>query len=325
MRALILSDIHYAGPAEQARADFEARSVENPALRGLLRLYRNHLWLREPTKQNYLLEDFMTREPSPDLVIANGDFSCDSAFVGVSDPAALASAQECLAALRARYGERLLAIMGDHELGKRSLFGERGGLRLDALQLAESSLGLAPFWERKIGRYTLMGVASSLVALPVFEREALPEELELWRTRRATHLREIQQAFNTLPPDGRLVLFCHDPTALPFLWRESFVRDRASQIERTIIGHLHSPLVLWNSRLLRGMPTLGFMGTTVRRISGALRESRHWKHFRVALCPSLAGIELLKDGGYLVVELDPEGMRPLELSRKRLPRRRVAG
>jgi 3',5'-cyclic AMP phosphodiesterase CpdA len=325
MRLLILSDVHFAGAAEQARIDFEASAVKNPALRGLLRLYRNHIWLREPTRQNYLLDDCLDREPNPDMVIANGDYSCDSAFVGVSDPAALASAGECLASLRDRYGDKLLAVMGDHELGKRSLLGERGGLRYASLQKAETDLGLAPFWERRVGLYTFIGVTSTLLALPLFEREALPGELEAWRARRARHLREIESAFAALPPDGRLVLFCHDPTALPFLWREQFVRERAALIERTIIGHLHSPLILWNSRLLRGMPTIPFMGTTVRRISSALGASRDWRHFRVALCPSLAGIELLKDGGYLVANLDPEGRRPLELERSRLPRRDPRG
>jgi hypothetical protein len=40
----------------------------------------------------------------------------------------------------------------------------------------------------------------------------------------------------------------------------------------------------------------------------------------VRLCPSLAGIELLKDGGYLTAELDPEARSPLRVHRHRLPR-----
>jgi hypothetical protein len=102
-------------------------------------------------------------------------------------------------------------------------------------------------------------------------------------------------------------LFCHDPTALPFLWREEAVRKRAVQIEQTFIGHLHSPLYFWNSRRLAGMPVINFLGPNVRRMTRALHEARIWKHFRVRLCPSLAGIELLKDGGYYTVTLDAEG------------------
>ncbi len=51
---------------------------------------------------------------------------------------------------------------------------------------------------------------------------------------------------------------------------------------------------------------MGFFGHSIRRISVAVNEARHWKPFRVRLCPSLAGIELLNDGGYYTVELDDE-------------------
>ena len=42
------------------------------------------------------------------------------------------------------------------------------------------------------------------------------------------------------------------------------------------------------------------------QIGVAVNEARHWKPFHVRLCPSLAGIELLNDGGYYTVELDEE-------------------
>jgi hypothetical protein len=240
--------------------------------------------------------------------------------VGVCDDAACESAKQCLDLLRQHHGHRLHTILGDHELGKKSLFGGKGGLRIASWDRCVGELGLEPFWQLNIGSYALTGVASSLIALPVYESEALPEELELWNARRVAHLKEIESAWKTLPSTARIILFCHDPTALPYLWKEQFVRDRIGQVERTIIGHLHSPLILWKTRILRGMPMISFLGTTARRLSWALREAKHWKPFNITLCPSLAGIELLKDGGYLVLDLDPEGRTPLKINRRFLPR-----
>jgi hypothetical protein len=92
------------------------------------------------------------------------------------------------------------------------------------------------------------------------------------------------------------------------------------QVEQTIIGHLHSELILWKSRLLAGMPTIGFLGHTVKRMTTALNEARLWRPFHVRLCPALAGIELLKDGGYLTAELDPEARQPARFAFRPLPR-----
>jgi len=62
-------------------------------------------------------------------VIANGDYSCNSACIGVSDDAACQSAanvsENC-----AKASALFRATFGDHELGKLSFFGGRGGLRL---------------------------------------------------------------------------------------------------------------------------------------------------------------------------------------------------
>jgi hypothetical protein len=83
---------------------------------------------------------------------------------------------------------------------------------------------------------------------------------------------------------------------------------------------LHSPLVLRQSRLLAGMPRLSFLGHTARRLSTSLRRARDWEQFRVLLCPSLAGIELLKDGGYYTVELDQDANDPPRFEFHALPR-----
>jgi hypothetical protein len=320
MRLAIVSDIHYAGPAEQARRGHESRAIANPPLRLLAKAWRHFVWLRDPFAHNHLLDEFLQRAGDAYLVVANGDFSCDTEFIGVSDDAARASAAECLGKLRAALGARLHTIIGDHELGKMSLFGGRGGLRLASWRVAGEALGLRPFWRVDVGNYVLMGVTSSVVALPVYEPEALPAELAEWRRIRAAHLAEIRAAFAALKPQHRVLLFCHDPTALPFLGREEAVRARLPQVERTIIGHLHTKLIWWKSRVLSGMPPIRFLGASVRRMSTALNEARHWRPFNVLLCPALAGSELLKDGGFYEVDLDPEARRRAEFRFQPMPR-----
>lgn len=308
----ILSDIHYACNAEQARGtDYETAGIHNPLLRRLVWFYRYFIWLRAPMRQNYLLDHFLQQSAGFDYVIANGDYSCNSAFVGVSDDAAAESVRECLGKLRGAFDGRFLATFGDHELGKVSFFGGQGGMRLASWHRARGELGLAPFWQMQLGQYVVLGVVSSLIALPIFEPDTLPAERPEWERLRAEHLQAINQAFDGVKPDQRVLLFCHDPTALPFLRQQPAVAARLPQIECTIIGHLHSRLILWKSAWLAGMPKITFLGHTAKRLSAALRQARDWRPFHVRLCPSLAGIELLKDGGYLTADLDPEARAPL--------------
>lgn len=317
----MLSDVHYAGRTERTRGnDYEYRDISNFALRHACRLYRHWIWLRAPLQQTGLLERFLEQVGHCDLVFAVGDYTSDTGFVGVSDDAACESASECLVSLRRRFGPRLHAIIGDHDLGKFSMFGRRGGMRLASWERATGELGLQPFWRLEMGRYVCLGITSSLVAFPTFESEALPSERSAWLKLRVAHLAEIRDAFSSLRADQRVLLFCHDPTALPFLWSESAIRDRVGQIEQTVVGHLHSELILWKSRLLAGMPTIPFLGHTARRLSTALGRARDWRPFRVRLCPSLAGIELLKDGGFYTAELEEEAQTPIRFQRHRLPR-----
>lgn len=317
----VLSDIHYASAGEKARGgDYEIQGIRNPFPRLLLKAFRRFIWLRDPMEHNGLLDMFVERAGDAAWVVANGDYSCDTAFVGVSDAAACQSARECLDKLRAKFGPSLRATMGDHELGKFTLVGGRGGMNLASYHRAREELGLEPFWQIRLGRYVLMGLTSSLVAFPVFEAESKQEERSGWERLRSAHLAEIRAAFSRLETWDRVLLFCHDPTALPFLWREESIRRRLPQIEQTIIGHLHSNLVFWKSRVLAGMPVLGFLGRPARRMTTALREARYWKPFRVRLCPSLAGIELLKDGGYYTVELDLDAKEPARFRFHGIPR-----
>jgi hypothetical protein len=274
-------------------------------------LYRKHFWQRDPFAHNHLLDQFIGACRESDLVVANGDYSCDSAAIGVADEAARASARECLTKLRDAFAGRFEATIGDHELGKKAMGGNKGGLRIESLLRTQSELQLKPFWQRRCGNYLLMGVTSSLIAFPIYAPEALPEERAQWEKSREEHLEEIRSAFLALVPDERVLLFCHDPTALPFLARDEVIGRKLKQIERTIIGHLHSRLIFIKSRLLAGMPVIRFLGHTPLRLSSALREARFWKSFKVLLCPSLAGIELLKDGGFYTCQFEPDSKQAL--------------
>src|SRR6266567_4071001 len=107
-RLAILSDIHYAGAAEQARGDdYEFTGIHNPLLRAAFRAYRHFIWMRHPLHQSGQLDRFLGEVGDVDFVVANGDYSCSTAFVGLADDASLQSAVECIGKLRAQFGERL--------------------------------------------------------------------------------------------------------------------------------------------------------------------------------------------------------------------------
>jgi hypothetical protein len=72
---------------------------------------------------------------------------------------------------------------------------------------------------------------------------------------------------------------------------------------------------------MAGLPPIRFLGNAIRRMSEALSRARAWKQFRLRLCPSLAGIELLKDGGYLELRIPESGTDPLEVRQHRIWRK----
>ncbi|HEX3624268.1 MAG TPA: metallophosphoesterase [Verrucomicrobiae bacterium] len=308
----VVSDIHYAAAEERARcANWQFwRQIKNPAARIIGRAHHHFIWLRHRGAHNDLLDKFLAAAGQPDLVIANGDYSCNTAQTGLNDPAAFASAEECLGKLRARFGANFRAIIGDHELGKSDLFTGRGTMTLASWPRVTDGLGIEPFWRAQFEKYVLLGVTSSLVALPLYIADAPAADTGQWEQLRETHLERIRNAFAGLKLDERVILFCHDPSALPFLWREPMVREKISQLEQTIVGHLHTNLVLRTGRLLSGFPTITFLGKAARKISRALGEAKLWKPFHVRLCPALTGIQLLKDGGWLSAELDAEARTP---------------
>src|ERR1041385_11864 len=58
----VVSDIHYASAAEQARGkDYELAHIRNPLLRLALKGHRHFLWLRDPLHQNHLLDVFLQK------------------------------------------------------------------------------------------------------------------------------------------------------------------------------------------------------------------------------------------------------------------------
>jgi hypothetical protein len=324
VRLLVVSDPHFAGPGEQQRRGYEARAIRGLFQRTLAKAWRRWFWLREPMDHNDKLDAILRRNPDPDIVVANGDYTVNSAFIGISDDAACESAELCLAKLRDAYGNRLLAGIGDHELGKHSLFGGVGGPRFESWTRVGSRLGLTPWWRRDFGHYSFIAVPSTLVALPVFEPELLTHEIPLWHAERHRVLGEIAAAFATIPREQQIVLFCHDPTALPFLREVPEVSACLSQLEATVIGHLHTPAILGLARKLAGLPEIRWAGSTARRYSGALRKARSWDAFRIQFCPSPAGVEAFKDGGWLTAEFDPAGVDRPRWTRHRLPWRETS-
>lgn len=325
LRLALASDIHYAGPLEQARGeDADLTNIPNRLQRWILRCWRHWVWMRHPLANNPLLETFLQQARHHNCLgaVINGDYAADTASLGLSDEGTFQSARLCVDRLRAAFAPHLRLVLGDHELGKLSFLGHYGGLRLRSWHRAHADLGLEPFWIWDLGRYRLVGVTSTLLALPDFSKDMLPEERPAWERLRQEHLHLVIKAFEASPADHRLILFCHDPTALPYLARLPTVRDKLSCLELTVIGHLHSPLILWKSRILAGMPRLRRCGVSVERMTSALRQARIWRQFHVRLCPSLAGMQIEPGGGWVLLELDPTGQTPLQWTVHRLRRPR---
>src|SRR5581483_6493219 len=83
---VVVSDIHHAGEMERQRHGYEWKAIDSFWLRTIARGYFHFIWLREPLAHSGpLMDRFLECTPSPDLVVANGDFTIDTAFVGVSD------------------------------------------------------------------------------------------------------------------------------------------------------------------------------------------------------------------------------------------------
>lgn len=319
IRIVVVSDIHYAGALERQRRDFEDRGVPNKWLRPIARAYRRFVWLKDPLSHYHRLDIFLKNAPEVDFAIGLGDYSCDTGFVGVSDDAAFDSAKECLRKLKEKFNGNFAGVIGDHELGKLSLFGGVGGMRVASFYRAVNELGLKPFWKIEFGRFVLIGVTSSVVALNIFKVETLPEELPEWEKIYRQHIKDIQNGFSQISPHQKIILLCHDPSALAYLAELPEVNAKLPQFEMTVIGHLHSRAVFNTSRYLAGMPQINFLGHTPRRLSKALSRARIWRMFKTQLCPSLSGIQLFKDGGYCVLQFNKDSADSVALKFHHLP------
>ena len=297
-RILIITDVHYASEAERTRGDYESRTVSNPWLRFLLKQYRNFLWRRDTFGWNHYCDRFISRAGDPDWVIGNGDYCCDSGFIGVADDPSMSSAQACLGKLQHAFGDKFIGMIGDHDLGKKSMFGGFGGMRLKSWERCTGSLGLKAFFRLDIEQHVLVGMNSTLIGLPEFVPDCPTEEYETWNALREKHLDTLRDAFESIGGKQRIILFLHDPTAIPYLANIPWVRSKLCQIDATIIGHLHSPLIMQMSRLLAGMPKIQGMGHTALKMSTALQKAREWNPFNVKLVPAPGGIEIWKKGGF---------------------------
>ena len=328
MRIAVISDFHVMGPRERAsaQASYEAlRDDPNPMRRrwrsGLHRV-RRRFWNAHPEwrEEAFLKALAQVQQYDPDWVVANGDYGGDHGGVGVSDECTFESASGVIRAIRRRFRGRCRFIFGDHDLGKYSTLLRGGGIRLRSLELGEEHLGIPSFWHERDGEFHLIGINSSLFTLDQFLPEALAHEIPEWEKRRKRHHAEVSEAFSRLPPDARVLLFCHDPSALHVLSGLPEVRGRLGQIERTIIGHLHSPGLLRLARLVPRAPSRWRPRYPVARIiAHGLAGVGSWAQFNPVVCPSTFGTGHHIRGGLLFIEIDRLGRMTV---RRRSVRRR---
>jgi hypothetical protein len=316
------------GPRERAasQATFDALHDDpNPlrrrVRRGLHRV-RNRFWNAHPEwrEEAFLKALDQVRDYEPDWVVANGDYGGDYGGVGVSDDATYESAAGVIRAIRRYFRHNSRFIFGDHDLGKYSTLLRGGGIRLRSLRLGEEQLGIPTFWHEVDEDFHLIGINSSLFTLEQFLPEALAHEIPEWEQRRKRHHAEVNHCFRHLPAKARVLLFCHDPGALPALAQLPAVRNRLVQIERTIIGHLHSPGLLKLARLLPRKPGAWKPRYPVARIiAHGLEGVDAWAQFRPVVCPSTFGTGHHIRGGLLFLEKDARGR--LIVRRRRVVRR----
>jgi hypothetical protein len=328
MRLAVLSDVHVLGPTEIARANQSYATLgadQHPLHRGFRRglyrvrrrLWNGHLEWRHTAFLRALDE---VEEYQPEWVIANGDYGGDYGGVGLSNEATYDSAALVVRLIRQRFPERARFVFGDHDLGKYSTVLRAGGIRLDSLERGESKLGIPSFWHEVDEGVHLIGVNSSLFTLDLFLPEALAEDVPELKRRQAQHLHQVQGAFESLPRAAEVVLFCHDPSALDALARLPVVQRRLPQIALTVIGHLHSPTLLWLARRAARLGRqLNPRYPVARIIAKGLAGVRSWDAFHPVVCPSTFGTGHHVAGGLLVVERNSKGQ--LVARRRRIHRR----
>jgi hypothetical protein len=277
--------------------------------RGLHRA-RTRFWNAHPEwrEEAFLRALVHIADYKPDWVIANGDYGGDYGGIGVSDDATFHSAAGVIRAIRKVFHEQCRFVFGDHDLGKYSTLLRGGGIRLRSLELGEQRLGIPSFWHEVDEDYHLIGLNSSLITLDLFLPEALTHEIPEWERRRKQHVEEVSETFARLPGRSRILLFCHDPSALHALSHIRPVRNRIKQIEMTVIGHLHAPGLLKLARLVPKSASQWRPKYPVARIiADGLKGVASWRMFKPVVCPSTFGAGHHLRGGVLLIEKDEQG------------------
>ncbi len=324
MRLAVLSDIHVLGPSERERAHAIAHDLGSGAgrlrrwwRRGLHRA-RGRFWTSHPESRHacFLRALDEIGRFDPDWVVANGDYGGDAHGVGLSDARTFESVAGVLDLVRATFPGRARFVFGDHELGKYSTELRQGGIRLDSLTRGEEALGLRSFWHERAEPFHLIGINSTLFTLDLFLPEALPDEVSRWLACRRRHEEEVDAAFEGLPAGARVLLFCHDPSALAALHARPAVRARLAAIERTVLGHLHAPRLLHVNRLMGRLPRVSPKYPVARIIAHGSRGAATWEAFKPVVCPSTFGAGRHVAGGLLFLETGPGGA--LTVRRRRL-------
>lgn len=304
-RYVIFSDVHYAGPAETRRGLSEDKIKAPLYQKAFVSLYRNFLWLADPVFHAKRIHPLITRinKLSPDEIIYLGDLSMDTGFVGISDHASFESAEEFINLCHSELSSPIRWVMGDHELGKTSIIGKIGGPRFESMSKWTDALNMPIHWSSKWNHWKLICLCSTLAAYPVYSPEFLPSELKAWEAARQNHLSWIKDTFGNISKEERVIIFCHDPSALGYVSEIKEVREKMSQIAVTWVGHMHTSAVAQAAQILSGVPEVCSFGHSIRRFTVALNRAKIWRDFNMKLCPSPSGSELFRDGGFYEMTL----------------------
>ncbi len=315
MRLAVISDIHVLGPSEHER-DREVlaalgahRGWARRTWRHVLHRIRRRFWNWHPELRRACflkaLEEMHAYHP--DWVVANGDYGGDAVGVGLSDEATYESAAGVITLIREVFPDRCHFIFGDHDIGKYSTGMRQGGIRLASLDRGEQQLGIRSFWHEQVDGVDLIGINSSLLTLDHFLPEALVEEIPEWHQRRAAHEAQLTATFGELAPDARVILFCHDPSALSLLIGNPAISERRAQIELTVLGHLHEPRLLQLAQRLPRLPDWRPKYPVARILAETIRSAKTWSLFNPIVCPSPFGTGHHLSGGLLYIEQDADG------------------
>lgn len=323
MKVAVVSDLHVAGPGEHAETRESVRllghgegRLRRRFRRGLNRV-RDRFWHSHPESRAACFVQALQHiyNYGPDMLIANGDYAGDHSGMGLSDDHTYESVNHVVSLIREIFPERSRFNFGDHDIGKYNTVRRQGGIRLRSLERGVD-LGLESFWEIPCDNYLLMGVNSSLLTLELYLPEALPEEIDAWTAHREAHVQQIVERLRVIDEGSRIILFSHDPSAMGLLSTLPEIRARWPQIACTVVGHLHTPMLMGLTRMMRHVPVLKTNYPIARIVTHGARGAQDWKRFNPVVCPSTYGVGHHISGGILFLEADGRG--ELQVTRKRI-------